>query len=189
MVESELLKTMLIACFIFLARICDVSIGTIRIVFVSRGLKVASALLGFFEVLIWLIAIREIMNNLNNPINYIAYAGGFAVGNFVGLSIEHKISLGFLIIRIITQKEASRLVESLKKHDYGVTSINAEGLYGPVQVVFTIIKRKDLDTVKKLIKKFNPNAFFTIEDTRVISERFNATRSNPFLRFIGLKRK
>lgn len=168
--HSETFKLIIIPLLIFLARICDVTLDTARIIYVSRGMKFLAPLIGFFEVLIWLISITQIMNNLTNFVYYIAYAGGFATGNFIGIYIEEKMAIGTVVIRIITQKKASALVEYLKCDGCGVTHIDAQGTLGPVKVVFTIIKRRDVARVIDIIRKFNPAAFFTIEDIRSVRE-------------------
>jgi uncharacterized protein YebE (UPF0316 family) len=168
--NSEAFKLIIIPLFIFLARICDVTLDTARIIYVSRGMKFLAPLIGFFEVLIWLISITQIMNNLTNVIYYIAYAGGFAMGNYIGIYIEERMAIGTVIIRIITQKESADLVECLKSGGYGVTYIDAQGAMGPVKVVFSIIKRRDVNRVANIIRKFNPAAFFTIEDVRSVRE-------------------
>jgi uncharacterized protein YebE (UPF0316 family) len=120
---------------IFIARIADVSIGTMRLIFVSRGFKYLAPVVGFFEVLIWLLAIGQIMKNLSNPLCYIGYAGGFAMGNYVGMLIAEKLSLGVVLIRVITKMDALQLVEHLNSKDYGVTSIDGHGSSGEVKVV------------------------------------------------------
>jgi Uncharacterized protein conserved in bacteria len=112
--HSEIFKLIVIPILIFLARICDVTLDTARIIYVSRGIKFLAPLIGFFEVLIWLLSITQIMNNLTNVVYYIAYAGGFAMGNYIGIYIEEKMAIGTVVIRIITQKNASELVEFLK---------------------------------------------------------------------------
>jgi uncharacterized protein YebE (UPF0316 family) len=155
---------------IFTARVLDVSIGTVRIIFVARGYQYLAALLGFFEVLIWLAAISQIIQNLTNVGYYVAYAGGFAMGNFVGIIIEGKLAMGTLAVRIFTVKGAVELMARLKAAGYGVTVIDAEGATGEVKIVYTMIKRKELHHVVTLIKEFNPKAFFSIEEVRSASE-------------------
>ena len=149
---------------IFAARVADVSMGTVRVIFVSRGLKYLAPIVGFFEILIWLLAIGQIMRNLSNPVCYIAYAGGFAMGNYVGIRIAEKLSLGVVLIRVVTKKDAISLVECLKSENYGVTSVDGHGTSGEVKVVFTIVKRRDVLDVVSLIKKFNPHAFYSMEE-------------------------
>jgi len=169
---------------IFLARIMDVSLGTIRIIFVSRDLKYFAPFVGFFEVLIWLLVIRQIMlSDGNNTACIIAYAAGFASGTFVGMYIENLLSFGRVLIRVITRKEAGELVEYLKSSGYGLTCVDATGATGPVKLVFSVVERHDIPRIVEIIKRFNPNAFYTIEDVRFVSEnvlpfRIKASR-NP----------
>jgi uncharacterized protein YebE (UPF0316 family) len=154
----------LIPFLILIARIVDVSMGTVRVIFVSRGLKYLAPIVGFFEVLIWLLAIGQIMKNLSNPMCYIAYAGGFALGNYVGICIAEKLSLGVVLIRVVTKIDALPLVEHLKAKNYGVTSVDGHGTSGEVKVVFTIVHRREAPSVVESIKKFNPQAFYSIEE-------------------------
>ena len=157
---------------VFLARILDVTIGTLRIIFVSKGLKHFAALLGFFESLIWLIAVAQVMQNLNSWQTYIAFACGFGAGNYVGVVLEERIALGNLLIRIITMKQADELVDVLWKAGYGVTSVDATGESGPVKLIFSITKRRNLHKIIAIIKKYNPNAFYTIEDMRYVNQTY-----------------
>jgi uncharacterized protein YebE (UPF0316 family) len=167
---------------IFIARVADVSIGTVRLIFVSRGFKYIAPIIGFFEVLIWLLAIGQIMKNLSNPLCYIAFAGGFATGNFVGICIAEKLSLGLVLVRVVTQRDASELVEYLKCANYGVTSVDGHGTAGEVKLVFTIVPKQEAESVVKLIKSFNPNAFYSIEEvSSVESGIFPARRSGDIL--------
>ncbi len=168
----------LLPFLIFLARIADVSIGTVRLIFVSRGFKYLAPLVGFFEVLIWLLAIGQIMKNLSNPVCYIAYAGGFAMGNYVGMYIAEKLSLGLVLIRVITKKDAGPLVECLRSENYGVTSIEGHGASGEVRVVFTIVPHREVQSVVDLIKKFNPQAFYSIEEVRHVEKGVFPVKKN-----------
>lgn len=155
---------------IFLSRIIDVSLDTLRIVFVSKGDKLIAPILGFFEILIWLMAITRIMQNLDNVSCYIAYAGGFAAGNFIGLKIEEKLAMGIQMFRIITQKDASLLIEYLSESGFGATSIEASGINGKVHIIYSVVKRSDNKRMIEIINKFNPNAFYSIEDIRKVNE-------------------
>ncbi|MCP1716071.1 uncharacterized protein YebE (UPF0316 family) [Methanocalculus alkaliphilus] len=167
---TDLYTWVFIPLFIVIARILDVSIGTIRIIFVSRGYRFLAPALGFFEVIIWLLAIGEIMKNLNNPAAYIAYGLGFALGNYLGILLEDRLSIGQVIVRVITRRDASVLVEMLKQGNYGVTAIDAEGATGQVKLIFLVINRSRLPEVIELIKHFNPNAFYSVEDVRSVKE-------------------
>ncbi len=169
--EPGLLSTLGIPFLIFLARILDVSIGTLRITFVSRGMKYLAASLGFIEMLIWVMAISQVMQHLTSWSTYIAYALGFAMGNYVGLLLEERLAVGSLIIRTITpHQQAPGLTNALWQAGFGVTTVDARGETGPVKVVFTIAKRRNLEQVINLIKGFDPNAFYTIEDVRFFHE-------------------
>ncbi len=168
--NSDLFKFVVLPLVIFSTRICDVTLDTLRIIYVSRGLKFLAASIGFIEVLIWLFAITQIFKNLTNPLYYVAYAGGFAMGNFVGIFIEERMAIGTVVIRIITQKDAVELIELLKNAGYGVTHIDAQGAQGPVKIIFTIVKRRDIDHVLGIIQMNNPQAFYTVEDVRSVRE-------------------
>jgi len=161
---------LVLPALIFIARIADVSIGTVRLIFVSRGFKYLAPVVGFFEVLIWLLAIGQIMKNLSNPACYIAYAGGFAMGNYVGMWIAEKLSLGVVLIRVITKMDALPLVEHLNSKSYGVTSVDGHGASGVVKVVFTIVPRREVPSVVESIKKFNPQAFYSIEEVGFVEK-------------------
>jgi uncharacterized protein YebE (UPF0316 family) len=155
---------------IFLARITDQSIGTIRLIFLSKGFRRLAPFIGFFESLIWLLAIREILNHLDNYMCFIAYAGGFATGNYIGMLLEEKISIGTVIVRVIPRRETSQLLNYLTENNYGFTVVDAQGSKGDVKIIFCIIKRKDLEHFISLIKTYNPNAFYSIEDVRTVNE-------------------
>ena len=166
--HSEIFKIFILTMIIFLARICDVSLSTLRIIYTSRGIKYLAPIIGFFEILIWLVAMSQIFNNLTNPILYLAYAAGFAAGNFIGILIEEKMAIGTVVIRIITQKDAAELINALKCEGCGVTYVDAQGAMGPVKIIFTIVKRQDINQVLEIVRNCNPLAFFTIEDVRSV---------------------
>ena len=189
--HTPLFNLLILPLLVFLARIVDVSIGTLRIIFVSKGLKNFSALLGFFEALIWLLAVTQVMQNLTSWQTYIAFALGFAAGNYVGVMLEERIALGNLLIRVITRKEADELVHVLWQAGYGVTSVDAQGETGPVKLIFTIAKRKNLHKILAIIKQYNPHAFYTIEDMRFVQETFlpPLTKRSLMPRFSFAKRK
>ncbi len=168
--QSEAFTFILLPVLIFLARVFDVSFGTIRIIFISRGRKYLAPLIGFFEILIWLVAIGKVMQNLNNVFCYIAYAGGFAAGNFTGMWIEEKLAMGTLIVQIVTRQDAYALIDSLRTSGYGVTAVPAEGTTGKVHIVYSVIKRSALKNVVAIVKRFNPKAFYSIEDVKFVSE-------------------
>ena len=167
--DSDLFTFGILPFLIFLSRICDVTIGTIRIVMVSKGQKYWAPILGFFEVFIWLVAITRIIQNLDNWLCYIAYAGGFATGNYIGLIIEEKMAIGIVKIQIITSKEAKQLIENLKNAGYGITHHNAHGGKEEVSIIYTIIKRTEIQKVENIVKTTNPKAFYSVEDVKSVS--------------------
>ncbi|MBU0942819.1 MAG: DUF2179 domain-containing protein [Proteobacteria bacterium] len=179
--ENPIFIVIILPLLVFCARILDVSIGTLRIIFVSKGLKYLAALLGFFESLIWLLAVAQVMQNLNSWQTYIAFAFGFAAGNYVGVVLEEKIALGNMLIRVITRGEADELVKVLWAAGYGVTSVDAQGETGPVKLIFSIAKRKNIRKIISIIKHYNPNAFYTIEDMRYVNETYSAPISKGTL--------
>lgn len=187
----EIIPAAFIPLFIFFARILDVSIGTIRIMFVSKGYRGKATLLGFIEVLIWIIIVAQIFQNLDNWLNYVAFAGGFATGNFVGMYIEEKMKMGVQIYRIIVNQENSGLAEELMKRDFRVTAVLGEGKYGPVKVLFTVAKRKRWQELAEVVNEFAPNAFYSVEDVKKVSqmdEEMQPNRLDIWTRMLKLKK-
>ncbi|MBL7157563.1 MAG: DUF2179 domain-containing protein [Candidatus Omnitrophica bacterium] len=171
--SSDAFSFAILPLFIFLIRVVDVSMGTIRIIFISKDIRSLSAIFGFFEVLIWLFAISRVINNINSPVYYIAYAAGFSMGTFVGVTIERAFLYGNRIIQLITKKDAAALVEKLRKAGYGVTSISGEGATGPVKLIFTVVKKNKVKDVIELIRRFNSKAFYTVEDAKFVQDRYD----------------
>ncbi|MDX1809285.1 MAG: DUF2179 domain-containing protein [Sulfurospirillaceae bacterium] len=159
-----------IPVLICLARITDVSIGTLRIIFVSKGLKFIAPILGFFEISIWLAAISQVMAHLDSPANFIAYALGFSLGNYIGMYIENKLAIGLVVVRIITKRDAHVLVEKLRELKHNVTVVDAQGNEGDVNIIFTAVKRSKTKKIIPIIQHHNPQAVYSIEDIRYISD-------------------
>ncbi|HPO58526.1 MAG TPA: DUF2179 domain-containing protein [Anaerolineaceae bacterium] len=170
MSESELFAWVVLPILIFFARVIDVTLGTIRIILVSRGQRRIAPLLGFFEVLIWVIAIGQVVQNLSSVTSYLGYAGGFAAGNYVGMLIEDRLALGTLVVRTFMPSGGDDLVRRLREAGFGVTAVDGQGATGPVKLVFTVVKRKQLKKVTQIIHEVNPKAFLTIEDVRSTEE-------------------
>ena len=168
--HSPLFNWVILPILIFISRMTDVTLGTLRHIFLAKGIKKIVPVLGFFEVLIWLIVIGQIMKNLNNFMCYFAWAGGFAAGTFVGMFVEEKLAIGIQVIRIITNQNCDPLIATLKQANLGVTVIDGTGSTGPVKIIFTVIKRKDLDEVVKSIHSYNPTAFYSVEDVKDVAK-------------------
>ena len=164
--NSDLFNWVIFPILIFLSRMTDVTLGTLRQIFIGRGLRKVVPILGFFEVLLWLVAISQIMKNLNNVMCYIGWAGGFSMGIYVGMKIEERLALGMQVVRIITNQPSDELIKKFKEGNIGFTEVVGKGASGPVKIIFTIIRRKDLGIVIDYINDFQPQAFYSIEDLR-----------------------
>ena len=187
----DLIPAAYIPIFIFLARILDVSLGTLRIMFVSKGLRGKATVLGFIEVLIWIIIVAQIFQNLDNWLNYIAYAGGFATGTFIGMYIEEHMKMGIQIFRIIVGREREELLEALKENHFRVTSLDGQGKYGPVKVIFTVAKRKRWQQLANIVNQYAPNAFYSVEDVKHVSqmdEEVHPYKEDLITRMLKLKK-
>ena len=188
--HSTLFSYVMMPVLIFLARICDVSIGTLRIIFVSKGKRNIAPVLGFFEVLIWITAISKIMENLDHYINFVAYAAGFATGNLVGMIIEEKLAMGIMMIRVFAHDRGTELVQSLNLHGFGATVIEAQGAREKIHLIYTIVKRNELATALEVIIRQNPKAFYTIEDIKAVNEGiFTPSKPNSLFPFSNVLRQ
>lgn len=122
--------------------------------------------IGFFEVLFWLFAISTVMKNLSNFMCYLGWAGGYATGIYIGLSIEERLAIGTQVIRVFTQEDISKLIETLVQKNYSYTVLDGEGKKGAVKLIFIVVKRKNVNDVTAIIHQFSPNAFYSIEDIK-----------------------
>lgn len=162
--------------FIFFARVSDVSLSTFRTLMVVQGRKIPAAIIGFFEVSIYITALSKVVSSLDNPFNLLAYALGFACGNYVGITIENKIALGNLAVQIILKKSGNKeLMEVLRENRFGVTVIVGQGLEGTKDILNVAINRKDLNNLKKIVYEYDKNAFITVNNTNPISGGYFAT--------------
>ena len=189
--NSEIFAWVVLPLLIILARIFDVSIGTVRLIFVSKGFKLLAPILGLFEVIIWLLAVSQIMKHLDNVVCYIAYGLGFALGNYIGMYLEEKLSIGNVIIRVITKADSFELINDLKSQNYGLTVVDAEGSHQKVKLIFSVIKRENVKQFVSIINQYNPHSFYTIEDVKSVNEgvfKGNSRNLNP-LSFINKKGK
>jgi uncharacterized protein YebE (UPF0316 family) len=163
---DEITGLIIIPLLIFLARILDVSLLTLRIIFTSRDQIKLAPIVGFFEVFIWLLAIGQLFINISNIFYYFAYAGGFATGTYVGIYIDRKLSIGLLNIQLIVLRKPDKLLNSLKEAGYGLTVLTAEG-YNNI-LIQLIIKRKNLKQVIAIIEKNYENAFVSIQQVQSV---------------------
>lgn len=172
----------LMPLLIFIARVADVSLGTLRTASIAQGLRKRAAIFGFFEILIWIGAISYVLQNLTHFTNYLAYAGGYATGNYVGLMIEEKLAAGLVKVTIITSKDATMLIDSLKARKFGLTSVSAMGSKGNVRLVISIIPRKKFQQLQQIINEFNPKAFVEVQTIKQASKIYpNVTMNRKIL--------
>jgi uncharacterized protein YebE (UPF0316 family) len=155
---------------VFLTEMCVVTVSTIRIIFISRGKKYLASFLGFFEVSMWLYAIGQIMQNLSDVGYSIGFAAGFTIGNFLGILIEKKLALGSLAVNITTRKDARVLMEGLQLDECRATCLEGNEATGPVRVVVTVIKRKELSKVLATVRAFDPGAFYVVNELQLAGD-------------------
>lgn len=187
----EVIPAVYVPLFIFVARILDVSLGTLRIMFVSKGMRGKATILGFVEVLIWIVIVAQIFQNLDNWLNYVAFAGGFATGTFVGMYIEERMKMGVQIFRIIVGEGNEQLAEKLQEAEFRVTEIDGTGKYGPVKILFTIAKRKRWHDLAEIVNQYAPDAFYSVEDVKHVSmmdEDLHPQKQDLISRMLKLKK-
>lgn len=168
--NPAIFQFIILPALIFCAKIIEVSIGTLRLILLARKEKRIAPIVAFVEVLIWIVTIGIIFQNLTNFMAYFAYAAGFAVGNFSGMLIEEKMALGNSLIRVITRKDARKLVSFLNKSKVPITTIDAKSGKKHVSLIYIHTKRKKLKSLIRKIKKYNPHAFFSVQDVSMVSE-------------------
>ncbi len=169
-IHPDVYRYGLLPLLIFLARIADVSINTIRIIYVLGGRRVTATLLGFFESFIWLLAISQIFEHLDNWVCYFAYPAGFASGIYVGMIIEERIAYGKVIVRIITRKDVGALLDYLHERTFRYTHVDAVGPDGRENLVFTVLPRESLEGLLLELKDNLPTAFYTVEKVNRAAE-------------------
>jgi len=162
MIEEALFWSVLI----FFARLIDVSMGTMRTILIVRGRRGIASISAFFEIMVWLIAASRVLTQLDNWYYMIAYALGFAAGNFLGSYLEEKIALGYMFAYIIPKKRDLDLAHELRKAGFGVTVMYGKGLRGPEPVCNVLFRRRETKRLVDVIKKHDKGAFYTIMDVR-----------------------
>jgi uncharacterized protein YebE (UPF0316 family) len=160
------------AALIFALRVADMTLDTLRVLFVMRGKKQVSWVLGFFQSAIFVLAIGRVLSQVNNPLNVIGYAAGFATGNVVGMIIEERIAIGHILVTIISPRRGSAIVTHLRQNGYAVTELSGRGKDGMVSIIHCSVLRKQVDPVQKLVNEIDPEAFITIEDVRPLKHGF-----------------
>jgi uncharacterized protein YebE (UPF0316 family) len=161
----------LLYIIIFFAKIIEVSFSTIRLVYINKGERVKGAILGFVEIMIWLVVVSSVLNNITeDPIKVFIYAAAFSLGNYLGVTIESKIAVGLSSIQVVVdQKDGEILADALRDQGYGVTIIEGKGKSESIKnLLFIQLKRKKIPAAIKLIKEYNPEAYITINDIKTM---------------------
>lgn len=162
----------LFALLIFALRVGDMSLDTIRVLFVVRGKKLIVWVLGFFQSLIFVIAISSVLSRLDNILNVLGYAGGFATGNLVGMLIEQKLAIGHILVTVISSTRGTLIAEKLRSSGFAVTQIAGHGKDGTVFELHASVLRKDVPSVETIVLEADPQAFITAEDVRPVRRGF-----------------
>lgn len=152
--------------FIFTARVADVALGVIRTLMLVKGKKIAAAGLGFFEVIIFILALNKVVQDLDNPINLFFYAAGFATGNIVGSILEEKLALGHITVQVITMARPLELTKILREQGFGVTILEGQGKLGVRRILNILVTRKEMNRLMDIIDDWDAKAFVTIFETR-----------------------
>lgn len=184
--SDSIFSYLILPLLIFLARICDVSINTVRIIYMLGGRRLTATFLGFFEAFIWLMAIRQIFAHLDNWICYVAYPAGFACGIFVGMIIEERIAYGNVVVRIITRKDPAEFLSLINGLKIRYTKLKAQGPDGEENVIFSVLGRDHLEGFLKKLKETIPTAFYTVEGVKAARE--SGTLPEPAGRFPFISR-
>ncbi len=157
---------------IFALRVSDMTLDTLRLLFVVRGKKGVAWGLGFFQSVIFVIAITSVLQNLDNPLNIIGYAGGFATGNVVGMMIEERLAIGHIKLSIVSSARGAALAQTLREGGFAVTEIPARGKDGMVSMLSVSVKRKDVARVETIVREKDAGAFVIAEDVRPLRHGF-----------------
>lgn len=165
------LETIIWAIAIFFLRICDVSLGTFRVLTVIRGWRAVSTIIAFGEVLIFIVVISRVITHIDTWINVLAYASGYATGTFVGMTLERYLAPGSMRPRVVSQRGLRELADRLRERGFGVTELSGNGRDGPVVMLESIIEKKQLPAFIREIDELDPRAFVTCEDVKRISRR------------------
>ncbi len=173
----------LLPVLIFFGRICDVSLGTLRIIFVSKGEKYKAPLIGFFEVFIWVVIISQILARANDLVAYLSYAGGYAAGNYMGILLEKRIAFGIVLCRMYTQNNGNDLIKRLNMQNYGATMTHGTGATNKIDIVETVIDRKEMKKLAAILTEFDPNIFYVVEDVRTKQNGIFPERKNILSRW------
>jgi len=166
------ISALLGAGMIFALRVSDMTLDTLRVLVMMRGRRKIAWVLGFFQALIFVIAIGSVLNNLDNPLNILGYAAGFATGIVVGITIEERLAIGHIQLSIISPRRGAALAERLRSEGYAITEISGRGKDGVVTMLSCSVLRKNVSKVQELVNEVDDSAFITAEDVRSVRRGF-----------------
>ncbi len=156
------------AVLIFLVRVLNIALDTLRVLFVMRGQRILAWVVGFIVSLLYVLLLTSVLSNLSQPAYIIAYAAGFATGSVAGMWLEEKMALGFKVVQIISPGNGAILATLLREKGFGVTEIPARGRDGAVTMLSVGARRRDISTVQQMVREIDPNAFISEGDLRPI---------------------
>jgi len=190
-ISPELFQYVVLPALIFLARVADVSLATLRVMYIMNGARHWAPLLGFFEALIWLLAIGQIFQNMNNVYSYLAYASGYATGTYVGMYIESKIAMGRMVVRVISKQDTSELIDWLINSGYRYNTMEAADHEGNANILFTVVPRSKLEAFLKAVRFLQSDAYYTVESVKRASDDDLMLEQQPkqWRRYMPLVRK
>ena len=157
---------------IFVLRVLNIALDTLRFMLTMRGKRGISWILGFIESVLFVVVIGSVINDLNNILNIIGYSAGFATGTVVGMAIEKRLAIGYVHLNIISRQKGANLADTLRNANYAVTEIPALGKDGAVSLLDCSIRRKDMKDIEQLILEADPDAFITVEDITPIKHGY-----------------
>ncbi|CAA9347111.1 MAG: hypothetical protein AVDCRST_MAG11-3290 [uncultured Gemmatimonadaceae bacterium] len=164
------------ALLIFALRIVDVSCDTMRVLFAIRGKRGIAGALGFLQAMVWIFAVGNAVRHLDSWMHILGYAGGYATGTMVGITIEHAVAYGLAVVRVISRHGGVEMAEALRERGYGVTEFGGFGREGPVEILNSVVHRSHIDDVMRIVDQYDPQAFVTAEEPRILRGGSLATR-------------
>ena len=170
---------LLSALSIFGLRLIDVSLGTLRMLVLFRGYRLLTWVLSFFQSLVFVIAVGAVLKGASHPIQFAAYAAGYATGTLLGMWLEGRLALGYSYVRVISPTKGARVASALRDQGFAVTELPARGRTGTVGMLETAVARKDVAEVERLVHQIDPEAFITVEEIRSPRRGYFRTTTRP----------
>jgi uncharacterized protein YebE (UPF0316 family) len=168
----DFIPVALLPFLIFLIRVTDMSLDTLRVLFVVRGRRAQAWLVGFMQSALWVIAVASVLSHLDNLLNVLAYAAGFATGNVVGMRIEERLAIGHSHLRVISSQRGEAVADAVRAAGYAVTELSGRGKDGTVSILTTSVRRRAIEPVRNEVLQADPDAFVTLSDVRPLHRGF-----------------